>query len=128
MRREKSPPPKILIIDDDEFIRLLYKSEFEEEGFAVTTASTARQALKLVASDPPDIAILDIKMPDMNGIDVREYSKKCVSSDFLKRKGREEGAKNAKKIRPLRHFAPSSRSLRFKKAGAKAQFFEQSPM
>ena len=69
MRREKSCVQKILVVDDDEFVRLLYTSEFEEEGYEVSVASTARQALKIVTSAPPDLIILDIKMPDMNGID-----------------------------------------------------------
>ena len=69
MRREKSCSQKILVVDDDEFVRLLCTAEFEEDGYTVTAASTAQEALKILASDPPDLIILDIKMPDMNGID-----------------------------------------------------------
>jgi DNA-binding NtrC family response regulator len=69
MRSEQSRTHKILVVDDDEHIRLLYTSEFEAEGYDVTAAATARQALKVLESEPPDAVILDIKMPDMNGID-----------------------------------------------------------
>jgi len=69
MKREHSDPPRILIIDDDEFVSLLYKVELEEEGYGVTVASRARKGLELIASDPPNIVVLDLKMPDMDGVD-----------------------------------------------------------
>jgi CheY-like chemotaxis protein len=63
---------KILVVDDEEPIRMLYKSELEEEGYDVTLASNATEALEKVESTPLDLIILDIKMPGMNGIEAMQ--------------------------------------------------------
>ncbi len=60
---------KILVIDDEENIRELYKVEFEEMGLAVTTVSNGAQALEKMASEKFDIVTLDMRMPDMDGIE-----------------------------------------------------------
>ena len=63
---------KILVVDDEEPIRMLYKSELEEEGYQITLASTAAEALEKVESEPLDLIVLDIKMPGMNGIEAMQ--------------------------------------------------------
>ena len=60
----------ILLVDDEEGIRLLYREEFEEEGYAVATASNGEEALETFNQEQPDLVILDINMPGMNGIEV----------------------------------------------------------
>ena len=60
----------VLLVDDEEGIRLLYKEEFEDEGYSVTTASNGGEALEKFNQEPPDLVILDINMPGMNGIEV----------------------------------------------------------
>jgi CheY-like chemotaxis protein len=60
---------KILIVDDEESIRLLYKEELEEEGFAVELANNGRDALEKLPLFNPDLITLDIKMPVMDGIE-----------------------------------------------------------
>lgn len=62
-------PQRILVVDDDEFVRLLYKAELEDEGYKVILAEEARKALDLMDQESPDLIILDIRMPDMNGVD-----------------------------------------------------------
>ncbi len=61
---------RILLVDDEEGIQLLYREEFEEEGFEVTTAYNGEEALEQFSQEPPDLVILDINMPGMNGIEV----------------------------------------------------------
>ena len=63
---------KILVVDDEEPIRMLYKSELEEEGYHITLASTATEALEKVEGEPFDLIVLDIKMPGMNGIEAMQ--------------------------------------------------------
>jgi CheY-like chemotaxis protein len=60
---------KILIVDDEESIRLLYKEELEEDGFAVELAKNGQEALEKLPLFEPDLITLDIKMPVMDGIE-----------------------------------------------------------
>ena len=60
---------KILEVDDEDNIRLLYKEELQDEGYEVSLAANAEEALKVIETEKPDLITLDIKMPGMNGID-----------------------------------------------------------
>jgi two-component system response regulator (stage 0 sporulation protein F) len=59
----------ILVVDDDEGIRILLKEELEDEGYLVKMATNARDALKIIDSEPLDLVILDIRMPGMDGLE-----------------------------------------------------------
>ncbi len=61
---------KILILEDDPHTRLLFEEEFEDEGYEVILTSNGSEALKKFKDSKPDIAILDIKMEGMDGIEV----------------------------------------------------------
>jgi two-component system response regulator (stage 0 sporulation protein F) len=60
---------KILVADDEMAIRLLYSEELKEEGYEVYLASNGREALEIVDRIPLDLVILDIKMPELDGIE-----------------------------------------------------------
>lgn len=62
--------PKILIVDDEESIHLLYREELAEEGYEVISAMSGEEALELVEKESPDLVVLDINMPGMNGLEV----------------------------------------------------------
>ena len=66
---------KILVVDDEEGIRLLYQEELDMEGFAVETAKNGELALEKFKAAQPDLVILDINMPGMNGIEVLRQMK-----------------------------------------------------
>ena len=69
---------KILLVDDEEGIQLLYREEFEEQGYQVISAYNGEEALKKFKADPPDLVVLDINMPGINGIQVlREMKELC---------------------------------------------------
>lgn len=70
---------KILLIDDEESIHLLYREEFEEEGYEVHSALSGEEALEKFSLINPDLVILDINMPGMNGIDVLRRLKELDS-------------------------------------------------
>ncbi|MDH5298613.1 MAG: response regulator [Desulfobulbaceae bacterium] len=60
---------KILLVDDEDSIHLLYREELEEEGYEVHSALSGEEALDKLKIIRPDLVILDINMPGMNGID-----------------------------------------------------------
>jgi CheY-like chemotaxis protein len=66
---------KILLVDDEEGIQLLYQEEFQDEGYEVISAFTGEEALEKFKSEIPDLVILDIMMPGMNGIEVLRQMK-----------------------------------------------------
>lgn len=66
---------KILLVDDEESIHLLYREEMEEEGYEVHSALSGEEALDKVKIINPDLVILDINMPGINGIDVLRQMK-----------------------------------------------------
>lgn len=61
--------PTILVVDDERNIRLLYEKELRAEGWSVVLAADAREALKILEQSRPDLVVLDIKMPGMDGIE-----------------------------------------------------------
>ena len=60
-------PPRILIVDDERHNRQLLEIMLTPEGFALLTASSGEEALAMVAAQPPDLILLDIMMPGMDG-------------------------------------------------------------
>lgn len=71
---------KILLVDDDQGIQLLYQEEFKDEGYSVVSAFNGDEALKIFGADQPDLVILDIQMPGLNGIEVLRQMKMIDSS------------------------------------------------
>ena len=63
-------PMKILVIDDDKALRLLYQSELTGQGYQVDTAATGQEALDLFAPGHYEVAVVDIEMPDISGLDL----------------------------------------------------------
>ncbi len=61
---------KIAIIEDDQAISQMYRFKFEAEGYEVETAENGRLGLELIEQMKPDIVLLDLMMPEMNGDEV----------------------------------------------------------
>jgi DNA-binding response OmpR family regulator len=59
--------PKIAIIEDDQAISQMYRIKFEAEGYDVETADNGKLGLELAEKIKPDIILLDLMMPEMNG-------------------------------------------------------------
>ncbi len=64
------PNATILVVDDDPHIREVVRFALEKAGFRAIEARDGRQALERYASDTPDLVVLDILMPEMDGTDV----------------------------------------------------------
>ncbi|MFD8083545.1 response regulator transcription factor [Kitasatospora sp. NPDC059722] len=60
----------VLVVDDDDTIRRSLERGLRLGGFTVRTADGGRAALRLVATEPPDVLVLDVSMPDVDGTEV----------------------------------------------------------
>jgi len=60
---------KLLVVDDDKNLRSLYEQELAEEGHEVALAGSGPEAMEMLKSSRPDLIILDISMPGMDGIE-----------------------------------------------------------
>ena len=67
----------ILVVDDEEAIVSSLSSILQDEGYEVSVAKSGAEALKTYMADPPDLMLLDIWMPDMDGLEtlrrIREF-------------------------------------------------------
>src|SRR5579871_4000730 len=63
-------PATILVVDDDPVIQKLLAVNFEMEGYRVVTANDGEEALVSVGADHPDVVVLDVMMPKVDGIEV----------------------------------------------------------
>ncbi|MFN3875156.1 MAG: response regulator transcription factor, partial [Flavobacteriales bacterium] len=61
---------KVLLVDDEPDIIELLRYNLEREGYAVSTAQNGKDALKLAKAERPDLIVLDIMMPGMDGVEV----------------------------------------------------------
>ena len=73
---------KVLVVDDDKNICELLRLYLEKEGYSVTIANTGMQAVKLFAEHQPDLMLLDIMLPELDGWqvcrEIRKYSNKPI--------------------------------------------------
>ena len=83
---------KILIIDDDPVLVELIQYNLEEEGYDVSTARNGQKGIRSFFANRPDLVILDLMMPKMNGYDVCKRIREMAETPIimLTAKGREE--------------------------------------
>ena len=84
---EQSNAPKILIIDDDPFIVDMYVIKLKEEHFLIETAHDGREGLEKIKEFNPDVVLLDVVMPIMDGFGLLEalktQSRACAAKIIL---------------------------------------------
>ena len=68
---------KVLVVDDEKPIRRLIRSALERSGYGVVEAGTAREALNALAIDRPEIILLDLGLPDRDGLEIVTLLKKA---------------------------------------------------
>lgn len=96
---------KILIVEDDEMIASMYKTKLEQEGLVVLMANNGAQGLSMAMSQSPDLVLLDIIMPQLDGFTVLQELRSSLKmkttpiimltnlgTDEDKKKGSEYGA------------------------------------
>lgn len=66
---------KILLVEDEDFIRQLYKRQFEKAGFTIEDFANGKTGLTAALQNKYDLILLDIMLPDVNGIDILKQIK-----------------------------------------------------
>ncbi len=94
---------KIAIIEDDSVISQMYRMKFEAAGFDVQIADNGKRGVELVEAFSPDIILLDLQMPEMNGTEALEIIRKndwgkSVPVIILTNLGEEESPKELKAL------------------------------
>lgn len=94
---------KIAIIEDDSVIAQMYRMKFEADGFEVQVADNGRDGVTLVEQFSPDIVLLDMQMPIMNGDEALKQIRKkdwgkTVPVMVLTNLGEEEAPKNIRSL------------------------------
>lgn len=74
---------KILLVDDDPLLVRMYQRKFQNDGYTIETAADGVEALKSVNTFKPDLVLLDIMMPRMNGLEVLTELKKNKSTESI---------------------------------------------
>ena len=71
---------QILVVDDDPLMHRLFQHHLEKAGYQMVSARTGREALDISARQPPQLIVMDIMMPDMDGLEaLRELKKGDVT-------------------------------------------------
>jgi len=94
---------KIAIIEDDPVINQMYRMKFEADGFEVQIADNGKRGVELVEGFLPDIILLDLQMPHMNGAEALEHIRshdwgKTIPVIILTNLGEEEAPKSLRDL------------------------------
>ena len=76
-------PTQILLIEDESPIRKFVRTSLEGEGYRLIEAETGQKALTLAASQPPDLVILDLGLPDQDGLDVLRTLREWLAAPVI---------------------------------------------
>jgi CheY-like chemotaxis protein len=82
--RKAGDPLRVLVIDDDRDTAISIKEAVEELGDAATVGFNGNEAVALTLSDEPDVLLLDLSLPDIDGLKVAETLRKVIESSALK--------------------------------------------
>jgi DNA-binding response OmpR family regulator len=74
---------KILVVDDEQNLLKLYEKELREEGYEVLTAGSGKEALQELNNTSVDLVVLDIRMPEMDGLETLRQIMEAPSSPPL---------------------------------------------
>lgn len=94
---------KVLLVEDDEILHSMYKKKFEYEGFAVVSAFDGSDGVKKAETDKPDVILMDIIMPKMDGfVAVKKIKKNPATNNIpivmLTNLGQEEDVNKGREL------------------------------
>ncbi|GAB2717395.1 response regulator [Paenibacillus thermoaerophilus] len=99
--------PKLLIVDDQNGIRILLMEVFSSEGYVTFQASNGKLALEIVRMESPDLVLLDMKIPGMDGLDILKHIKQInpdIKVIMMTAYGELDMIKEASDLGALKHF------------------------
>ncbi len=79
----KDNKAKILLIEDDPFLLGMYSQKFELEGFEVVMASNGKDGLEIAKKEKPDLILLDVLIPHLNGFNVLKKLKESKETSEI---------------------------------------------
>src|SRR5262245_28040742 len=77
------PAPLILVVEDDPPIRRLLRTSLSAEGYRLAEAETGEQALRLATQQPPELVILDLGLPDVDGQSVLQKLREWLRAPVI---------------------------------------------
>lgn len=98
---------KVLIVDDQNGIRILLVEVFKSEGYEAYQAANGKLALEIVKREPPDIVLLDMKIPGMDGLEILKQIKsmdKSIKVIMMTAYGELDMIQEAQELGALMHF------------------------
>ncbi len=78
-----TPPPLLLVVEDELPIRRFLRASLGGEGYRLVEAETGKQALRAAAQQPPDLVVLDLGLPDMDGQDVLRQLREWLRAPII---------------------------------------------
>ncbi|MGW8959674.1 response regulator [Paenibacillus sp. NPDC055715] len=98
---------KVLIVDDQNGIRILLMEVFGSEGYETFQAANGKIALEIVEKEPPDLVLLDMKIPGMDGLEILKHLKTMnpdIKVIMMTAYGELDMIKEATELGALMHF------------------------
>jgi two-component system, OmpR family, alkaline phosphatase synthesis response regulator PhoP len=94
---------KVLLVEDDESLRIMYETKFKQQGAKVISAQDGAEALEKANKEKPDLILLDVILPQLDGFSVLEELKKNKETEkmpviMLTNLSTEEDKEKAKKL------------------------------
>ncbi len=94
---------KILLVEDDEMLHSMYTQKFEKEGYEVVSAFNGADGVKKAQTEKPDLILMDIIMPKMDGfVALKKVKSKAETKDIpvlmLTNLGQDEDVKKGKEL------------------------------
>lgn len=106
----------LLVAEDDQFYANLYRTKLEKEGFGVVTAANGKETLELLKQHSPNLIILDLVMPEMDGFEVlkkirAEKNLRDVPVIILSNLGQQEDIDRAQALGVFKYIIKSNVSI-----------------
>ena len=107
---------RVLIVEDDRFLRRACQARLEQQGYTILTAQDGEEAIRIARTNVPDLILLDLLMPKMNGLDVlrilrAEESTRAVPVLVLSNSSRQEDVETIRALGISGYFVKANLSL-----------------